>query len=381
MSIEAFTIQVAPAALDDLRERLLRTRFTSPTPGDAWAAGVPPDYLRDVVADWASTYDWPVQERRLNELPQFRASLDGVRIHFVHVRGNRVPGGRPALPLVLTHGWPSAFLEFRDVIPLLTDPAAHGADPADAFDVVVPSLPGHLFSNAPAEGPVTRPAIADLWVGLMDAIGYRRFGAYGGDIGADVTNWLAIRHPDRLAGIHLLHPKLPTASEDAAPYSTAEQAYLDRRNVEDEVDGGYSAMMATRPDTIAAALVDSPAGLAAWILDKWRAWSDCHGDLESRFEREDLLTLVTLYWVTDSIGSSFRTYFDYPANPPRPLITVPVGVTLSIEDADYPRELADRSYTDIRHWRDATVGGHFLPLEEPELLADELRTFFRPLRG
>jgi pimeloyl-ACP methyl ester carboxylesterase len=381
VSVERFAIQVAAASLDDLRERLVRARFTVPTPGDAWAAGVPPEYLRDLVADWASTYDWREHERRLNELPQFRAELDGRHIHFVHVRGVRASGAPAPLPLVLSHGWPSAFLEFRDLIPLLTDPAAHGADPVDAFDVVVPSLPGHIFSDVPAGGPVTRPAIADLWVRLMDALGYERFGAYGGDIGADVTNWLAIRHPDRLIGIHLLHPRLPTPSPDARPYSPVEQAYLHRRDVEDEVDGGYSAIMATRPDTIAAALADSPTGLAAWILDKWRAWSDCHGDLESRFARNDLLTLVTLYWVTDSIGTSFRTYFDYPANPPRPLITVPTGVTLSIEDADYPRELADRSYSDIRHWRDATVGGHFLPLEEPRLLVEELRAFFRPLRG
>jgi pimeloyl-ACP methyl ester carboxylesterase len=223
--------------------------------------------------------------------------------------------------------------------------------------------------------------IADALARLLtDVLGYQRFGAYGGDIGADVTNWLAIRHPDRVLGIHLIHPKLPTTIDPDQPLSAAEQAYLDRRQVEDEADGGYSAIQATRPDTLAAALTDSPSGLAAWIIDKYRAWSDCHGDLERRFSRDELLTVITLYWATSTIGASFRTYYDYPHNPPRPLITVPTGVTLTIEDVGYPRELADRSYTDIRHWRDPTVGGHFLPLEEPDLLAGELRSFFRPLR-
>jgi pimeloyl-ACP methyl ester carboxylesterase len=382
MSSEPFAIEIPAGVLDDLRDRLLKARFPVRTPGDPWAAGTEPDYLRTLTTYWANTFDWREQERRLNLLPQYRARIGGQAVHFVHARGRGVAGGPAPLPLVLTHGWPSSFAEFGELIPLLTDPAAHGGDATDAFDVVVPSLPGHLFSDLPADGPLTRPRIADLWARLMtEALGYPRFGAYGGDIGADVTNWLAIQHAERVVGIHLIHPKLPTSVDGARPLSAAEQAYLDRRAVEDEQDGGYSAIMATRPDTIAAALMDSPSGLAAWIVDKWRAWSDCHGDLESRFRRDDLLTLITLYWVTDSIGTSFRTYYDYPANPPRPMIGVPTGVTLTIEDIGYPRELAERSYEDIRHWRDPTVGGHFFPQEEPELLARELRAFFRPLRA
>jgi pimeloyl-ACP methyl ester carboxylesterase len=207
------------------------------------------------------------------------------------------------LPLLLTHGWPSSFAEMLPLVPLLTDPGRHGGDPADAFDVVLPSLPGHIFSDLPPAGPVTRPAIADALARLMtDVLGYQRFGAYGGDIGADVTNWLAIRYPDRVVGIHLIHPKLPTTIDPDRPLSTAEQAYLDRREVEDEADGGYSAIQATRPDTLAAALMDSPSGLAAWILDKYRAWSDCHGDLETRFSRDELLTGETL----PSAGTSCR---------------------------------------------------------------------------
>jgi pimeloyl-ACP methyl ester carboxylesterase len=301
-------------------------------------------------------------------------------VHFLHVPGARVPGQPAPLPLILSHGWPSSFIEMLPLLPLLTDPGSNGGEPADAFDVVIPSLPGFAFSQLPTAEPVTRSLIADLWAKLMtDILGYRRFGAYGGDIGAGVTNYLAARHPERVIGIHLIHPALPSAI--AQPLTSAEQAYLDHRKVEDEEDGGYSAIQITRPDTIAAALIDSPVGLAAWIVDKYRAWGDCHGDIATRFSFDTLLSILTLYWATGTIGSSFRTYYDYAHNPERPLVTVPTGVTLTTEDIGYPRELAERSYSDIRHWREPTAGGHFLPLEEPELLAKELRSFFRPLRA
>jgi pimeloyl-ACP methyl ester carboxylesterase len=379
MTPTPFTIGIAQDVLEDLRHRLEHTRFAEATPGRPWAAGTDPSYLRELVAYWAHGFAWRAREAELNTLPHRLAEINGTPVHYLHVRGVHAPDAAPPLPLVLTHGWPSSFVEMLPLVPLLTDPGAHGADPADAFDVVIPSLPGHLFSGVP-DGPVTRPVIAGLWVRLMSELGYGRFGAHGGDIGADVTNWLAIEHADRLVGIHTIHPKLPTELDPERPLSAAEQAYLDRRAVEDEEDGGYSAMQITRPDTLAAALLDSPAGLAAWIVDKYRAWGDCHGDVESRFSKDLLLTIITLYWATGSIGTSFRTYHDYPHNPPRPLIHVPTAVTLSTEDADYPRELAQRSYTDIRQWRDADAGGHFMPLEEPETVAEQIRTFFRPLR-
>jgi pimeloyl-ACP methyl ester carboxylesterase len=380
VTLAPFEINVSAEILEDLRVRLLRTRFAERTPGPAWQAGTDPAYLRELVAYWASGFDWRARERELNDVAHGRADVDGTTIHFVHVRGNQAPGQGSPLPLVLTHGWPSSFVEMLPLVPLLTDPASHGGEVADTFDVVIPSLPGHLYSGMP-DGPLTRPVIADLWVGLMRQLGYERFGAHGGDIGADVTNWLAIRHPERVIGIHTIHPKLPTEVDPDRPLSTAEQAYLRLRDAEDEIDGGYSSMQATKPDTLAAALLDSPAGLASWIVDKYRAWGDCHGDLESRFSKDLLLTIITLYWVTGSIGTSFRTYYDYARNPPRPLITVPTAVTLGTEDRTYPREMADRSYADIRQWRETTVGGHFLPLEEPELVAENLRTFFRDLRG
>jgi pimeloyl-ACP methyl ester carboxylesterase len=257
-----FTIHVSDSVLDDLRARLARTRLPPRTPGARWAAGTDPDYLRELLAYWADGFDWQAREQALNAVPHYRADLDGQLVHYIHLPGVGAPGGPAPLPLLLTHGWPSTFAEMLPLLPLLTDPGRHGGDPADAFDVVVPSLPGHIFSDLPATGPVTRPVIADALARLMtDVLGYQRFGAYGGDIGADVTNWLAIRHPDRIVGIHLIHPKLPTTIHPDRPLSAAEQAYLDRRAVEDEADGGYSAIQATRPDTLAAALMDSPSGL------------------------------------------------------------------------------------------------------------------------
>jgi pimeloyl-ACP methyl ester carboxylesterase len=213
---------------------------------------------------------------------------------------------------------------------------------------------------------------------MTDVLGYQRYGAFGGDIGGAATAWLGALHPQQVAGIHMIHPPFPAAF-DGRPLSTREQAFIDAEEEYDRTDGGYSAIMITRPDTIAAALIDSPVGLAAWIVDKYRDWSDCHGDVESRFDRDTLLTVVTLYWVTGSIGTSFRQYFDHQHNSPRPTITVPSAFTLSAEPvmANFPREIAERACTDIRQWSEPGRGGHFMPLEEPDLLAAEMRQFFR----
>lgn len=382
MTLDRFTIDVPDEVLADLRQRLSRTRFTDPSEVTPWAAGVDPPYLRELLAYWAQEFDWRGREAALNRFPQFLAEVGGRRVHFLHALGVRRDGEPEPVPLILTHGWPSAFTEMLPLIPLLTDPAGHGGDPADAFDVVVPSLPGFLYSDLP-EGPATRARIADMWLELMTKVlGYDRFGAFGGDIGGAVTGWLAALHPDQVSGIYLIHPPGPASLGDE-PLSAEEQAFLDADDEYDRHDAGYSWMQKTRPDTIAAALVDSPAGLAAWIVDKFRDWSDCGGDLESRIDRDTLLTLITLYWVTGAIGSSFRTYHDYPHNGPRPRITVPVGVTKSAEPAMklFPRSMAERACTDLRHWSEPGKGGHFMPLEEPELLAEDLRAFFRPMRA
>ncbi|MET7862385.1 epoxide hydrolase family protein [Micromonospora taraxaci] len=377
MSVSSFRIDVSDAVLDDLRARLARTRFTDRSGTQPWQGGVDPDYLRDLVSYWHDGFDWRAREAELNAYPQHLALVGGRKLHFLHVRAAR-PAGAPApLPLILSHGWPSSFVEMLPLVDRLTDPDR----PGGPFDVVVPSLPGFGFSEAPNE-PVTRALLARTLHELMtDVLGYERYGAFGGDVGGVVTGWLGALYPEQVAGIHMIHPPFP-ASFDARPLSAAEQAYLDAEASYDETDGGYSAIMGTRPDTLAAALADSPAGLAAWIVDKYRDWSDNHGDLANSIDRDTLLTIITLYWVTGTIGSSFRQYADFAHNTPRPDITVPAAFTVSTEpaQANFPRSIAERSCTDIRHWSEPGRGGHFMPLEEPDLLAAEMRQFFTSLR-
>jgi pimeloyl-ACP methyl ester carboxylesterase len=381
MTPTTFSIAVPDEILADLRSRLGRTRFTARSGDLVWQAGADPAYLRHLVAYWIRDFNWRDREEQLNRLPHFRADVGGVGIHFVRIPAVKTPEGSAALPLILSHGWPSSFVEMLPLAERLTDPARFGGDPADAFDVVVPSLPGFLFSDLPVE-PLTRAAMAKTLHSLMiDVLGYQRYGGFGGDIGGGVTAWMAALYPENVVGIHMIHPPYPT-DVDTPQLSPAEKAFLDAEAAYDDTDGGYSAIMATRPDTIAASLIDSPAGLAAWIVDKYRDWSDCHGDIESRFHRDTLLTIITLYWVTGSIGSSFRSYYDYGHNQRRPSISVPAAFTLSTEPslAGFPRSLTERACSNIQHWNEPGRGGHFMPLEEPDLLATELREFFRPLR-
>ncbi len=382
MPLTSFHIDVSDHALDDLRDRLGRARFTDPSGDQPWAAGTDPAYLRGLVSYWHSSFDFRARQAELNALPHYRAEVGGKAIHFVRLPGMRPTGTQAPPPLILSHGWPSSFVEMLPLARRLSDPASYGEDPATAFDVVVPSLPGFLYSELP-DGPLTRQAMAETLHELMTTVlGHERYGAFGGDIGGAVTGWLGALHPEHVIGVHLIHPPFP-GSFDSRPLSAAEQAFLDAEATYDETDGGYSAIMATRPDTIAAALTDSPAGLAAWMIDKLRDWSDNHGDLESRFDRDTLLTMISLYWTSGSIGSSFRQYFDWKHNRPRPDITVPAAVTLSCEPscAGFPREIAERALRDIRQWSEPATGGHFMPLEEPDLLAREMRRFFSSLRS
>ena len=331
------------------------------------------------MAYWAGSFDWRAQERHLNSFAQFTADVGGQQVHFVHQRGR----GPDPFPLVLTHGWPSTFAELLKLAPLLTDPAAHGGDARDSFDVVIPSLPGFAFSAPPAApGAATDRAWANLWAELMtESLGYRRFGAQGQDIGAAVTIALAAAHPGLVAGIHLSGVvAFPPAGQ---PLSAEGQEFLDRQQRWRDAEGGYAHLQATRPQTLAAALADSPAGLAAWITEKFRAWSDCDGDVERRFTKDELLTTITLYWVTATIGSSFLFYHDSQRDPgPRPgRVEVPVGVALFPKENPVTgqREWAEAAYN-ITRWTQMPRGGHFPAAEEPELLASELQEFFRPLR-
>jgi pimeloyl-ACP methyl ester carboxylesterase len=346
-----FQIDVPDAVLDDLRSRLRRSRFTVGSGARPWQGGADPGYLRELVTYWAEGFDWRAREAELNALPHYRTEIAGRAVHFLRFPADRSPGTPAPLPLLLNHGWPSSFVEMLPLADRLANPARYGNDPAHAFDVVVPSLPGFLYSEAP-DRPVTRAVLAETVHTLMtDVLGYRRYGAFGGDIGAVTACWLGALYPEHVVGIHTIHPPFP-ADWDDRPRTPAEQDFLAAEEVYDQADGGYSAIMGTRPDTIAAALVDSPAGLAAWIADKFRDWADCGGDLHSRIDRDTLLTAITLYWVTGSIGTSFRQYFDFEHNTARPVITVPTAVTLSTEPVmtGFPREIAERACTDLRVW-------------------------------
>ena len=377
-SIRPFRISVPDATLRDLRERLARSRFVEAS-DVAWKAGADPGYLRKLASYWLDVFDWRAREHDLNAVPQFTVSLEGAKVHFVHVRAANPT--RAPMSLVLTHGWPSSILEFLPLMRMLTDPVSHGADPEDAFDVVVPSLPGFIFSDLPPDGVVTASRVASLWTRLMtEVLSYRRFGAYGGDFGSHVTDFLGAHHPEHVLGIYTHHPCLSPDLSKAPPLTAAEQAYLAKNAALPKDGRGYAAMQSTRPDTLAAALIDTPIGLAAWLVEKYRAWSDCGGDIERRFDKDTLLSIVMLYWVSGCIGSSFRSYYNDKTAPPLPLVKAPSGFTVTSEDEGYPMEFARRSYGDIRQWRVASSGRHFLALEEPERLATDLRDFFRPLR-
>jgi glyoxylase-like metal-dependent hydrolase (beta-lactamase superfamily II)/pimeloyl-ACP methyl ester carboxylesterase len=371
-----FTIRVPEAELRELRDRLRRTRFTTASSGTHWGSGVDPAYLAGLVAEWADGFDWRGVELRLNRLDHRIADVDGTRVHFV--RATAGPAGGTVVPLLLMHGWPSSFLE---MLPLVTALGWEGEVRGIRFELIIPSLPGFLYSELPDE-PLTREAMADLLHELMARhLGHERYGVFGGDIGGTVAAWIAAKHPRHVMGLYMIHPPFPAGFEE--PLSEPEKRMLALEQEFDERDGGYSAIMSTRPDTIAAALADSPAGLLAWIIDKLRDWSDAHGELERRFDHETLLTLATLYWTTGSIGTSFRQYVDYPANRPRPRITVPAGFTLSAEEVirEMPRSVAERSCADVRVWHPATRGGHFMAHEEPELLAGHLSAFFAEVLG
>ena len=347
--------------LADLRARLERTRWPSPAPGEPWAQGTDYAYLRRLTAYWRSHFDWRAQERRLNRYPQFVAEVDGVRVHFVHVRGGGVP-------LVLTHGWPSAFVEFLPLVERLT-----------AFDLVIPSLPGYAFSERPPR--MSTRDTAFLWHALMQGLGYERYGAHGGDWGAAVTTFMALDQPEPLLGIHLSN--LDNAPAVSEPLTDAEQAFVAATAQWDATERGYSFIQGTRPQTLAYGLNDSPAGLAAWILEKWRNWGDTGGDL-ARLDRDFLLTLVTLYWVTGTIGTSIRDYIDNrdagtAQLGPDDFVTVPTAIAnfhhSFVSEGRLPREWAARIY-DVARFTNMRRGGHFAAAEEPDLLAADITAFF-----
>jgi pimeloyl-ACP methyl ester carboxylesterase len=385
---EPFRVAIADATLQDLQRRLARTRFVPGDDAADWEAGTSPAYLRELVEYWRSGYDWRAQETRINRFAHFRASVRGADVHFIHERGH---GPRP-LPLVLTHGYPDSFLRFLELIPLLTDPARHGGDAGDAFDVVVPSLPGYGFSEPPREVGHTFH-IGGVWHALMtDALGYERYGAHGGDWGSTVTEHLARSHGGAVVGVHLTDVPFWHAFQKPGDPTPAEEAFFAEQEQWQLREGAYAMIQGTRPRTLADALNDSPAGLAAWMVEKFQRWSDCDGDVEKRFTKDELLTNVTAFWATGSVGTSFLPYYDLThAGALRWMMEkakewagsshVPAGFALFPKDLSHPpREWAERFF-DVRRWTEMPRGGHFAAHEEPELLAEDLRAFFRPLRG
>jgi pimeloyl-ACP methyl ester carboxylesterase len=381
MELTPFVVDVAQASLDDLRERLARTRWPDEVDGAGWDYGASLPYMRELVEYWRTTFDWRAAERAMNAVPHFRARVDGVGIHLIHQRGR----GPAPMPLLITHGWPSSFVEMLALIPLLADPGANRGDPADAFDVIVPSVPGFGFSDRPGRG-MTRSRVAGLWATLMDGLGYPRYAAHANDIGAVISAWLAADHPERLIALHTLMPNFPPAvlGADAQPLTPAEQDFARRQERWERDEGGYNRIQETRPQTLAYGLHDSPAGLAAWIVEKWLAWTGEAGQVARHFSRDLLLANVTLYWVTGTANAANRSYFERARETRRidARITVPTGVALTSEAIQRPpRELAERSFADIRRWVDLPHGGHFVAGEAPEVLAEELRAFFRPFRS
>lgn len=377
LEVQAFRVAASDEQLVDLRERLQRTRWPEHETVEDWSQGIPLDYVKDVCAYWATSYDWRAAERRLNEIPQFVAAVDGLDVHFLHVRSPH-PN---AMPLVMTHGWPGSIVEFLKVIGPLTDPVTHGGEPADAFDVVCPSLPGFGFSGKPEQTGWGVERIGHAWVQLMAGLGYERYGAQGGDWGASVTAEIGLQDPAHVAGIHLNMPFVSSSAMDMNGLTDAEQSVLASLVHYQQWESGYSKEQSTRPQTVGYGLVDSPAGLCAWILEKFCAWTDCDGHPENVLTRDELLDNVMLYWLPAAGASSARLYWESFRDVSTEPIVVPTGCSI------FPKEIlriSDRwaasRFTNILYWNELERGGHFAAFEQPDLFVDEVRAFFRMIR-
>lgn len=378
---QPFRLHVPEAALKDLDERLARIRWPETPPLEPWSTGTSVVYMRELVAYWRGRYDWREHEAKLNGFRQFKVPLAGIDLHFIHEVGK----GPAPMPLLLSHGWPGSVVEFTRILPMLTDPARFGGDPADAFTVVAPSLPGYTLSFSEGQQRFGVVEIAETFASLMtDVLGYERFGAQGGDWGAFVTSRLGYRFPERLLGIHvnLLAVRRDASLKNPTP---EEQRFLEQLAHWLKEETGYQWIQGTRPTTLSFGLTDSPVGLASWIVEKFQRWTDNDGTIESAVDRDLMLTNIMLYWVTGAIGSSFWPYYERMHTPwPIPeggQITVPTGyAAFPKEILSPPRSLAERTYANIQRWTPLGKGGHFAALEQPHVLANEIRAFFRPLR-
>lgn len=380
MTIQPFQIDVPQTVLDDLNERLARTRWPDEIGGAGWDYGTNLGYLKGLTDYWRDGYDWRAQEAELNRFNHYKAEINGFGLHFIHERGK---GPNPQ-PLLLLHGWPDSFYRMIKIIPMLTDPARYGGDPADSFDVIVPSLPGFGFSERPSERGEDAARTAERISKLMtEVLGYDRYAVHGGDGGSPLAQYLAFTHPEAVVGIHLTdigwHASMTL---DRSTLSEAEQGYLNELDQQGMAESGYVMIQGSKPQTLAYGLNDSPVGLAGWIVEKFRAWSDCDGDVERCYTKDELLTNIMIYWATQTINSSIRSYYEgmhSSALFAMQRVEVPVGMALFPKDNPPPRELAERSLN-VQHWTEMPRGGHFAALEEPELLVQDLREFFGGLR-
>ena len=372
---ERFSIHVPDAVLIDLHDRLTHTRWPDQLPGTGWEYGADTAYLRQLITYWRDTFDWRAQEARLNRFAHFHASVGGMRIHFMHVRSSNAD----AVPLLLLHGWPSSFVQMLEIIPLLVDPAAHGLAGSPSFHVVVASLPGFGFSEIPTRTGVGFRVSASMMAELMhDVLGYPRYAVRGSDLGGNIVRQMALLHPEQIIGVHLTG--MIGAVGASPPYTAAEQAFIDATNAT-VPERYYARLQATKPQTLAHALNDSPIGLAAWIVEKFRSWSDCHGELERRFSKDDLLTNLMIYWATGTAPASVRMYYEFSRETSTTRrIDVPVGMLMSRKDLfpPAPREWGERFFN-VQRWVETDTGGHFLEWEEPVLVARELQAFFGAL--
>lgn len=373
MTVRPYVIDIPTPVIEDLRDRLRGTVWPDQLTGAGWDYGTELDYLQGIVTDWTA-FDWAARQKRLNQLPHQRVEVDGLGVHVVHQRAD-TPG---ALPLVLLHGWPSSFVQMLPILPMLTHPGEHDGDPADAVHVVALSLPGYGFSDRATEPGMDVTRIAGIVVEVMDQLGYPRFAGRGSDLGAGVLQQLGLTHPDRLVALHLsgTNPYLGHVPDDLTP---AELEFVGAAHQWNQTEMAYAMEHASKPQTLAYALTDSPAGLAGWILEKFRTWSDCDGDLDSVYDRADLLTNLTIYWATRTIGSSMRLYYEtaHSSTAGWGRVEVPTGMAMSGADMfPTPRAWVERFFNVI-HWTDLPRGGHFLEWETPELLAADLRTFLR----
>ena len=382
-AVRPFTIDVAESVLDDLRARLGRTRFPDQLDDVGWDYGTDLGYLRELVTYWRDEFDWRAQERRLNAFDQFKTVIDGLDIHFIHQR-SPVEG---AMPLIITHGWPGSIAEFSKIIGPLTDPVAYGGDAEDAFHVIAPSMPGYGFSDKPKEPGFGPEQIANVHAKLMERLGYEKYGVQGGDWGSIVSTWHAFNRPTEAVGLHLNMVVAPPPAGMEDPTAGVPPEELARSQARQAFytgdENGYAQIQGTKPQTVGYGLNDSPAGQAAWIVEKFRAWCDCNGDPESIFTRDELLTNIMIYWVTETATSSARLYYESgnaPTSRALGRVEVPTGAAIfPYELFIAPRKWAEASFN-ITHWTEMPRGGHFAAMEQPDLLVDDLRTFFRGLR-